>query len=221
MKANWRVLVFMVVAVVAAILWYLSLPYCYVASCELAFSTSNIVTNEYGLVIMAGDNMRKRHYSDHRRNLRMRIDDCLGDGNRRLTMCDEYLKLHPECLDSAAIVSNAFSFVRFEVAGSEDVATAEITFRAEDRDVALGISAYAAERLGRFIDEENLIRQDKALSALRSQILGAQRRNEDATELMKNFEAAKLFLDSHRERILLLKVPYVKYACRLPRGMML
>ena len=219
MKARWRVWTGAAVAVgVAAIVWYLSLPYCHVVGCKLAFSTSDIVTNEAGLVVMVGND---RHYSDHRRNLQMRIDDCFGDRNRRLAMGGEYLKLHSERLSFAAIVSNAFSSVCVKVDGSEEVATAEITSKAEDRDVALDVAAYAVERLGLLIEEENLTRRDRALFALRSQLLGAQGKNGDAAELMKKLEAEKLSIEKHRERILLIKAPHVKYACRLPRGMVL
>ena len=211
MKAGWRVWAFAtVVAGVAATVWYFSLPYCYVASCELAFSYSDIVTNGLGHATVSGKLVENGLCDDCPVVAEKMLEMFLGKKAPPATLVDGYLKARQEHLSYAPVVSNAFVRVEYNVAGGTEMAAVRLSVVAESRDVALGVCGFVADRYCQFVEDRNRQLADKVLSELRSKIARAKSRNEDVSHLMKSVEVLKRDCERQWAKTIVLKPPYVE-----------
>ena len=199
-----------VVAGVAATVWYFALPYCYVASCEVAFSYSNIVTNGLGRATVSSKHEENGLCEDCPFVARKTLEMFLGKKVSSTTLVDGYLKARQEHLSCAPVVSNAFAHVEYDVAGAFELATVRISVVAESRDVALGVCGFVVDRYCRFVEERNRQLEDKILSELHSKIARAKSRNEDVFQLMKSVEVLKRDCELQRAKTLVLRPPYVE-----------
>lgn len=209
MKAHWRAWRFFAIAGVAATVWYLSLPYCYVASSEVALSTWEVLTNELDHVGWPTTPEWSGQFIDSKFIAKGDLKEFLYGRGRSKRLIDEYLGAHPGYMPRATAISNAIESICYEVGGREAVAVARLSVGSEDRDVALKVVGFVVDRFWRWVEENNQRREEKATACFVSKMATAKRTGEDAADVLRSLEVAKQACKRCSMKVLVLSSPTV------------